>query len=145
MTTFYKFLSALFALFLISSTLGIAADNGDSTARKLDACLQDPSKGSTGDQTDCETAAQAAYDKRMNLAYTTLLKDLPTDAAQNLKLAQRAWISFRDTEKRARASLFETRQGSMYAPMEADAEMAVTRDRALLLESYVSVLKIDGP
>ncbi|MBM7043881.1 DUF1311 domain-containing protein [Rhizobium lusitanum] len=116
----------------------------DPTRQSLDSCLQDPKNDSTGDQTACETKALASYDKRMNVAYSKLLNELPTQAGQDLRAAQRSWIAYRDMEARARGSLFATTQGSMYAPMQADAETDLTRDRALLLESYLRVLDIDG-
>lgn len=137
------FAAVLLAAFV--SLPALAADLKDPTDRSLDLCLQDPNNGSTGDQTTCETKALASYDKRMNLAYSTLLKALPSSAAQDLKTAQRSWIAYRDLEAKARESLFETRNGSMYAPMEADAEVALTKERALILERYVRVLDIDGP
>jgi uncharacterized protein YecT (DUF1311 family) len=136
------------AILLLSQFTFLPADAAplkDPTRQSLDSCLQDPKNGSTGDQTACETKALASYDKRMNVAYSKLLKELPTQAGQDLRAAQRSWIAYRDMEARARESLFATRQGSMYAPMQADAETDLTRDRALLLESYLRVLDIDGP
>ncbi|WP_296441170.1 lysozyme inhibitor LprI family protein [Rhizobium sp. 60-20] len=117
----------------------------DPTEQTLNACLNDPEHGSTGGQDECEAAALASYDKRMNVAYSKLIKSLLAQAGQDLKAAQRAWISYRDLEARARGGLFETRQGTMYAPMQADAETDLTRDRTLLLEGYLRVLEIDGP
>lgn len=122
-----------------------AAPLKDPTQKALETCLEDPGHGSTADQDDCETAALSAYDKRMNEAYSRLQKTLPPPAAQDLKAAQRAWIAYRDLEAGARNALFETRSGTMYAPMQAGAESDLTRDRALLLESYLRVLDIDGP
>ncbi|MFK0164416.1 lysozyme inhibitor LprI family protein [Rhizobium sp. NPDC090279] len=122
-----------------------AASAPDPTQLTLNACLNDPEHGSTGGQDECEAAALSSYDKRMNVAYSKLIKSLPPQAAQDLKAAQRAWIDYRDLEARARGELFETRQGTMYAPMQADAETDLTRDRTLLLESYLRVLEIDGP
>jgi uncharacterized protein YecT (DUF1311 family) len=136
------------AILLLSQFVFLSAGAGplkDPTQQSLDACTQDPNNGSTGDQTACEAKALASYDKRMNLAYLKLLKELPKQAGQDLKAAQRSWIAYRDMEAGARGSLFATRQGSMYAPMQADAETDLTRDRALLLESYLRVLDIDGP
>jgi uncharacterized protein YecT (DUF1311 family) len=121
-----------------------AAPLKDPTRQNLDACLQDPKNGSTGDQTGCETRALASYDRRMNVAYLKLLSQLPKQAGQDLRAAQRGWIAYRDMEARARGSLFATTQGSMYATMQADAEADLTRDRALLLESYLRVLDIDA-
>jgi len=122
----------------------VAGPLKDPTRQSLDSCLQDPKNGSTGDQIACETKALASYDRRMNVAYSKLLKELPTQAGQDLRVAQRGWVAYRDMEARARGSLFATTQGSMYAPMQADTESDLTRDRALLLESYVRVLEIDG-
>ncbi|WP_234907011.1 lysozyme inhibitor LprI family protein [Rhizobium rhizogenes] len=139
-----QYLAALLLASFVSLP-ALAADQKDPTDRSLDLCLQDPNNGSTGDQTACETKALASYDKRMNLAYSTLLKELSPPAAQDLKTAQRSWIAYRDLEAKARESFFETRKGSMYAPMEVDAEVALTKERALLLERYVRVLDIDGP
>ncbi|MEZ2223241.1 lysozyme inhibitor LprI family protein [Rhizobium sp. RCC_161_2] len=136
------------AILLLSQFILLPADAGplkDPTRQSLDACLQDPKNGSTGDQSACEVKALASYDKRMNVAYSKLLNALPPQAGQDLRAAQRGWIAYRDMEARARESLFATRQGSMYAPMQADAETDLTRDRTLLLESYLRVLDIDGP
>lgn len=121
-----------------------SASSSDSTADALTKCLDDPAHGSTGDQDECETQALKSYDKRMNGAYSKLLKMLPAEAAKDLKAAQRAWIGYRDLEAHARDGLFATRQGTMYAPMEAGAETDLTRDRTLLLENYVRILEIDG-
>lgn len=136
------------AILLLSQFVVLPAGAGplkDPTQQSLDSCTQDPKNGSTGDQSACETKALASYDKRMNLAYSKLLAALPKQAGQDLRAAQRSWIAYRDMEAHARESLFSTRQGSMYAPMQADAETDLTRDRALLLESYLRVLDIDGP
>ncbi|MBZ5762099.1 DUF1311 domain-containing protein [Rhizobium sp. VS19-DR104.2] len=107
-------------------------------------CLNDPDHASTGDQDDCETAALKSYDKRMNYAYSRLLKSLPAGTANDLKAAQRTWITYRDQEAQARSALFNAMQGTMYAPMQSDAETTLTKDRALLLEQYLRILKIDG-
>lgn len=139
----------LFVVVLVVSLFSLhrlfASEAADATDQALTACLNDPSKGSTADQVDCEITALRSYDKRMNAAYSKLLKSLPPDAAVALKTAQRSWISYRDMEARARNGLFESRQGTMYAPMQADAETALTRDRALMLERYARILEIDNP
>jgi len=109
---------------------------------RLEACLNDPQNASTSGQTDCEGAALRAYDRRMNFAYFTLMKRLPLTAREKLRLAQRSWILFRNTERSARIGIFETRQGTMYVPIAAEQETILVRDRALQLEAYVRVLNI---
>jgi uncharacterized protein YecT (DUF1311 family) len=120
-----------------------ASDLKDATAETLDRCLNDAANGSTAGQTDCEAAATSDYDRRMNAAYATLMHKLPRKAAQQLRLSQRAWLAFRDAEAKARDALYETRQGTMYVPMQAADATNVIRDRALLLEGYVRVMAID--
>ena len=136
-----EILAALAGLLL--TTPAVAAGRGDAAATALEACLARPDSQSTGGQTDCQQAALAAYDRRMNAAYGRLLRALPSAAGGDLRTAQRAWIGFRDAEKVARSSFFATRHGTMYVPMEAQAELALTRDRALALEAYERVLAIE--
>ncbi|WP_137934623.1 lysozyme inhibitor LprI family protein [Mesorhizobium comanense] len=115
----------------------------DPTGETLDRCLNDPANGSTAGQTGCEATASDDYDRRMNAAYATLMRELPREAAQQLRLSQRAWLAFRDAEAKARNALYETRQGTMYVPMQASDATNLVRDRALLLEGYVRVMAID--
>jgi uncharacterized protein YecT (DUF1311 family) len=115
----------------------------DPTADTLDRCLNDPAKASTAGQTECEAAATDDYDRRMNAAYATLMRKLPREAAQQLRLSQRAWLAFRDSDAKARDALYETRQGTMYVPMQASDATNAVRDRALQLEGYISVMAID--
>lgn len=79
----------------------------------------------------------------MNRAYAVLMKRLPPDARERLRLAQRAWLTFRATDALARGALYSTRRGTIYAPMEAASATAVTRDRALQLEASLRVMTVD--
>ena len=133
--------AALACALAILSSAALSAP-GDSTADTLDRCLNDPANGSTAGQTDCEAAASSDYDRRMNAAYATLMNKLPREAAGQLRLSQRAWLAFRDAETKARDALYETREGTMFVPMQAGDATNVIRDRALLLEGYVAVMAI---
>lgn len=123
-------------------TSPMASRLDDPTAAALDRCLNDAANASTADQTECEAAASSDYDRRMNTAYATLMRKLPEKAAQQLRLSQRAWLAFRDSEAKARDALYETRQGTMFVPMQASDATNVIRDRALQLEGYVRVIAI---
>lgn len=79
----------------------------------------------------------------MNRAYAALTKRLPVAAVRQLREAQHAWLAFRDAERRARTAIYATRHGTMYVPMEAASETAVTRNRAIELETYVRVTAIE--
>lgn len=130
-------------LALASSGASFASDLKDTTAETLDRCLNDPASGSTAGQIQCEATASSDYDRRMNTAYSTLLRKLPSKAAQQLRLSQRAWLAFRDSEAKARDALYATREGTMYVPMQASDATNVIRDRARLLEGYARVMAID--
>ncbi|MBZ9722732.1 DUF1311 domain-containing protein [Mesorhizobium sp. CO1-1-11] len=134
-------LVCLLTLLLPASPM--AAGLKDATADTLDRCLDEPANGSTAGQTDCEATASSDYDRRMNAAYATLLRKLPRQAAQNLRLSQRAWLAFHDSEAKTRGALYETRQGTMYVPMQAADATNIIRDRALQLEGYVRVMAIE--
>ncbi len=114
----------------------------DPTGRALGRCAA--ADASTVGQVACEAAAQGSYDGRMNRAYAALLRRLPTPAADRLRRAQRQWLAFRAADAAARDALYATRRGTMYAPMQAADQTAVTRDRALQLEARLRVLSIDG-
>ncbi len=129
---------------LALATSRAAAAIADPTATALARCIDDPVNASTAGQTECETAATKAYDARMNRAYAALTKRLPVAAVRQLREAQHDWLAFRDAERRARTAIYATRRGTMYVPMEAASETAVTRDRALELETYVRVMAIEA-
>lgn len=133
-------------LFLACTAPGTAATTAshDQTDAALAQCLDDPVNASTAGQTDCQARAKQAWDRRMNAAYATLMKRLPVEAGQRLRVSQRAWLAFRDADAQARIAFYAARRGTMYVPMEAASETAVTRDRAVQLEGQVRVFAIDA-
>lgn len=142
-------MSRPYALVLIAvATSGAAAPAStasvaNSTEAALRRCLDRSSAASTAGQTACEGAAQRRYDERMNAAYGGLMRRLPSAVAARLRSAQRAWLAFRTADEAARSALYETRQGTMYVPMQAAASANIVRDRAMQLEDALQVLTID--
>jgi uncharacterized protein YecT (DUF1311 family) len=134
---------AAFAMMAAASEAVAVPGHDDATETALQRCLAAPGASSTAGQTECEMAALRRYDQRLNLAYSGLMRRLPASAAAQLRAAQRAWIAFRVADDRARGALYETRQGTMYVPMQAAAAVVVVRDRALQLENALRVLTID--
>jgi uncharacterized protein YecT (DUF1311 family) len=135
------------AFLLLACTVpGTAATptSHDQTEAALARCLDDPAHGSTAGQIECQARAMRAWDQRMNAAYSTLMKRLPAETGQRLRLSQRAWLAFRDADAQARTAFYATRQGTMYVPMQAASETAVTRDRAVQLEARVRIFAIDA-
>lgn len=136
--------NSLIVALLMMSGPALAAQSADPTGAALQRCLDDPLNASTARQVECEATAARTYDQRMNAAYAALLSALPPKAAQQLRQSQRAWLAFRDAERAAAGGIFATRQGTMYAPMQAGATTNLTRDRALQLESYRRIMAIDS-
>jgi uncharacterized protein YecT (DUF1311 family) len=136
-------LRAILSALMLTMLPAMAAPERDVTAIAEDACLNKPENASTAGQTECEAVAAKAYDQRMNRAYASLLRRLPAPAAEKLRVSQRAWIAFRDSEQAARSALFATRSGTLYVPMQAASAVRLVRDRALELESYQRIVAID--
>jgi len=130
-------------LILASAATSLHATDADPTETLLDRCLAQKSHASTAGQTGCETAAGQAYDRRMNTAFSRLVRILPPEAAAQLRTSQRLWLAFRDAEGKARTALYETRRGTMFVPMEAANQTRLGRDRAMELEAYVRAMAID--
>jgi uncharacterized protein YecT (DUF1311 family) len=132
-------------LLLACTSPGTAATptSYDQTDTALARCLDDPGNASTAGQTECQAGATRAWDRRMNAAYATLIKCLPAEAGQRLRLSQRAWLAFRDADAQAQTAFYATRQGTMYVPMQASSETVVTRDRAVQLEARVRIFAIE--
>lgn len=89
-------------------------------------------------QSQAEMNAEAyrdfqAADKKMNVAYTGLMKALPDDEArQKLKAAQIAWLKYRDTQAELEA---DSSRGGSIVPLEiATAKTALTEARTAELK-----------
>ncbi|WP_353190809.1 lysozyme inhibitor LprI family protein [Pandoraea pnomenusa] len=114
--------------------------NGDDIDQSLAHCLADPDKKATGDQDACIDTATRAWDDRLNATYQALQRDLPDASRPVLVAAQRAWVASRDADLKLIAAVYGTVHGTMYAPMNANDVMSVTRRRAQTLMRYFSVV-----
>ena len=132
-----------FLLLPLSPGAAAALPARDPTEAALKVCLATPENASTAGQTECEGHASREYDRRLSVAYNGLLRRLPVVAAARLRTAQRAWLAFRSANGQARSALYETRQGTMYVPMQAGAATNIIRDRALQLENDLRVMTIE--
>jgi uncharacterized protein YecT (DUF1311 family) len=53
---------------------------------------------STPEMVDCLNAKTAQWDKRLNVAYQQALKDAEPKQREQLRIAQRLWIQYRDAD-----------------------------------------------
>jgi uncharacterized protein YecT (DUF1311 family) len=82
---------------------------------------------------NCFDKAYKAADRRLNEMYSRISKVLQPDEMQQLKVAQRLWIQFRDATCMAESNLYKG--GTASTPAYAACLEEVTRLRAADLET----------
>ena len=112
---------------------------------RLQQCLDDPGKASTGDQDDCISQAAHEWDALLNQDYKRLGDRLPPDGRTRLRDAQRAWLRSRDADRALIGAVYATTSGTMYVPMSANDVMELTATRARRLEAYLAALDGTAP
>lgn len=91
----------------------------------------------------CAADDYAAADKKLNDTWKALMKKLTDDkpAADKLRVAQRAWIAFRDAEVAARFACAEEDMrvcwGSMYPMLYNAALQELAEERTQRLQQYL--------
>jgi uncharacterized protein YecT (DUF1311 family) len=115
-----------------------AAPGVDPIDQKMTLCLDAPEHASTAGQDECIDDAGRAWDARLNASYRALQAALPAAGRPALLHAQRAWLARRDADLKLIGAVYATTRGTMYAPMNANDVMRVTRQRALTLQRFES-------
>jgi uncharacterized protein YecT (DUF1311 family) len=119
-------LRALFAFVSAAALLGAAAfafagDQGEP---------EQNCDGSTYEMVDCLKAKTAMWDKRMTIAYQLMLKAGEPKQREQLRVAQRLWIQYRD----ANCLYYGLGEGTIARIDAGDCMLKMTKDRALELE-----------
>jgi uncharacterized protein YecT (DUF1311 family) len=86
---------------------------------------------STPEMVDCLNAQRAQWDKRLNAAYQSALKDAEPKQREQLRKAQRLWVQYRD----ANCTYYFLGEGSIARVEAADCMYRMTKQRAQELES----------
>ncbi|ODP32844.1 hypothetical protein A9762_03940 [Pandoraea sp. ISTKB] len=134
------------ATLMLCVTLPVAAAEPPAAAvaadidQTLTRCLDAPDKQSTGGQDECIVDATHAWDARLNASYRTLQDELPASSRPALLAAQRAWLASRDADLALIGAVYATTRGTMYAPMNANDVMMLTKRRAQTLTRYAADL-----
>ncbi len=81
--------------------------------------------------------AQQRWDAELNRAYNRLMRVLPPDQSHAVRIAQRAWLKYRDAEFDAGNSIIGSWEGSAYNSVQVGHRMKVVRDRVLLLRGLI--------
>ncbi|WP_175905432.1 lysozyme inhibitor LprI family protein [Burkholderia seminalis] len=113
-----------------------AATGIDPIDRTMTQCLNDPEHASTAGQDECVVDANRAWDARLNASYRALQASLPAADRPALLRAQRAWLARRDADLKLIVAVYATTRGTIYALMNANDVMELTRLRALSLQRF---------
>jgi uncharacterized protein YecT (DUF1311 family) len=86
--------------------------------------------GSTYEMVDCLKAKTAYWDKRMTVAYQATLKDAAAKQREQLRVAQRLWIQYRD----ANCLYYGMGEGTIARIEAGECTRKMTEDRARELD-----------
>ena len=86
--------------------------------------------GSTYEMVECLKAKTAQWDKRMTIAYQRTLKSDEPKQREQLRVAQRLWIQYRD----ANCLYYGLGEGTIARIESGDCMLRMTKERALELE-----------
>ena len=82
---------------------------------------------------ECFKAKTAQWDKRLNAAYAKALKDAQPKQREQLRVAQRLWVQYRD----ANCLYWDLGEGTVARIQAGDCMYRLTRTRAEELEGAV--------
>jgi uncharacterized protein YecT (DUF1311 family) len=111
--------------------------NGDANVckgRVAGPCLEKPEGMSTPGQVDCLMSETKAWDDILNAEYHRLLPLLKSEAADDVKKAQRLWLQARDADCRVPYYFYDG--GTIVKVLGAECERDHTADRAILIKNW---------
>jgi uncharacterized protein YecT (DUF1311 family) len=86
--------------------------------------------GSTYEIVDCLNAKTATWDKRMNTAYQAVMKNAEGKQREQLRVAQRLWVQYRD----ANCLYYDLGEGTIARIETGECMRSMTESRARELE-----------
>jgi len=120
----------LLLILLCLSTAAMAEDLPQDASP--DRCLSGAS--TTLAMNQCYAAAIKAWDQDMNEQYNKLMKTLSGEPKNKLRVAQRAWLSYRDSWLEASRSQLSS-QGTLGSVALSAQSLSLVRNQALMLQS----------
>jgi uncharacterized protein YecT (DUF1311 family) len=121
-----------------SGKVRLPAKREHSIDQALDICWEKAL--TTADQVACATKAQMLWDQELNKTYQALLSALNVPSQTALRSAQREWLRYRDAEYKALDEFYGQLSGSMYIPILTVKKAEVIKQRALLLQQYLTLV-----
>lgn len=120
----------LAAITLSCLAAGVCAADAEALSNQFNACM-DKSGGVTSAMLDCIATETQQQEVRLNKAYQAAMGHLNSPRRKQLQKAQRAWLSFRQSNCRFHA---DPDGGTMAALTSNDCYMLATASRARELE-----------
>ena len=111
--------------------------------KELQDCLNSSENYTTRGMTDCVSEPTEKWDIELNKAYIGLFDLLTTEQKENLKIAQREWIEYREKDIVFSNQLYYDIQGTMWIPVAVQTKLDLTRKSTIELENYIANLTID--
>lgn len=102
--------------------------------RVSDPCLESDAGQSTVGMVECTDRETKVWDAMLNEEYGRLLALLKGKAAEEVRNAQRIWITLREADCKVPYELFEG--GSMAQPVGANCNLTHTADRAMQVRAW---------
>jgi uncharacterized protein YecT (DUF1311 family) len=141
-----KLRGCLLLLFVFAMTPALVAAQQDEAAPKehaidkaLGRCVdKDPS---TAGMVNCIGQAARSWDRELNTSYRRLMGKLAPPQRAALKLAQQAWLKYRDREFALIDALYAKMEGTMYIPMHAEARVRIVKRRAIELAGDLDLIE----
>jgi uncharacterized protein YecT (DUF1311 family) len=104
------------------------------------ACLAVPDNQTTLGMVDCAIEAHDAWDRELNRYYKLLLTILSPEEKEKLRIAQRNWLAYRDSEITFYRTTYGNLLGTMWQIVAAERGLEIVRQRAIELQTYYDVL-----
>ena len=118
----------------IETENGASRDAHGCIGRIADACTSTPDGQSTQGEVACAQQEAKAWDASLNEEYAALLKLMKPEAAEDIRKAQRIWLTLRDADCRVPYYFYEG--GTIVSILGARCQLDHTGDRALLIRSW---------
>lgn len=126
-------------------SLGLSVVWAEEKKDPIDAAMEAAMtrNSSTAGMVQAIDEALARWDKKLNTTYKALKVKMKPDEWQELVVAQKAWIAFRDAQIKSMDTTFANMEGTMWIPINAEMQMNLTKQRAQFLENMLHNLTME--
>ena len=103
---------------------------------RLDNCLNADSNYANINLVKCEIKALEEWDAELNKTYKEFKDALDPSLQENLRDAQRKWVTYKESETQFMDAMYEKMEGTMWQIVIVDRQKEVIRQRAIELKNY---------